>query len=140
MSRFHTSITKRGIFWTADIDARFGENVRTMMEAVAAEAQADVRGQMQAGEGTRAPLKNVGEYTRVSQAIVGRVASLAGKPWYYNTVVSPSREGLGATEAIGLYAAAASIEEAKHPIRTTAGRVRRAKAVTQAQLLNGISQ
>ena len=73
-----TTISLKGPFFQADPARTFRQNVRVMMRAVAAEGEADVKAQLRAGESQRYPLgMGMG---RVSHHVVGRVASLTGKP------------------------------------------------------------
>lgn len=136
--RFTTTITKEGPFFRNSPVLTFRQNVRKMMAAVAAEGAADVVGQMQVGESGRVPISRGIQPARVSGHVVGRVAGISGKPWAVTAKVSALGAGLSRTDAIALHAAAATIERRDHPFRRTAGRLRRSRAVNQAELLKGL--
>ncbi len=113
-----------GPFFTRDPAKAFAENIRDFLQEIADDIAADVRQQMQAGEGGRAPVAALGN-RRVSEFIRGRVEALAGKPWHYHAVISPDKSGLSDKQAIALYAAASQIERRSHPFGRSVRATRR---------------
>lgn len=139
MSRFASNISKTGPFFTKDPAKTFRQNIRVMMDALAAEGEADVRGQLQAGEGSRYPLGGGIRPGRVSAHVKGRTHALTGKRWAVSAVVSVNASGLNARQAIKLQAAGSVVEAETHAFRRTRGRIARARAVNRAELLKGIA-
>lgn len=135
MARIATTISYKGPFFERDVNKTLAENVRLMMEGIAREGEEDVKAQLEATAANRAPLSIGG---RVSERIEGRIHSLANAPWWQNAVISPSRSGLGAREAIALYAGASRVEGETGIIKRTTTRLRRAKAVQLAELTRGL--
>lgn len=132
-----TTIDKTGPFFRNDPAKTFRQNIRVMMDAVEREGASDVRAQLRAGEGGRAPIShNMG---RVSGHVVGRTHSLAGKRWAVTAVVSVNNSGFSRTQGIALMAAASRVEGQTHAFRKTAGRVRRMRAMNTDELLKGIA-
>jgi hypothetical protein len=129
-----TTIKLDGPFFAPDRDRKFLANVHDLMAAIAEEGEADVRAQLQAGEGSRAPVRGV-QPARVSGHIRGRVVSLQGKPWRYNAVVSPDTSNLSRKQAIAVMAAASRLESRTGAFKRTASRIR--KAVASVDLTRG---
>jgi hypothetical protein len=110
------------------------------MAAVAAEGEADAKAQMASGQGGRYRIQAAGVTPgRVSGHVVGRVQSLTGKPWAVTAVVSVNNRGYSKKQGTSLMAAAATVEAETHAFRTTKSRLRKARAVNQAELLKGIN-
>jgi len=130
-----TTIDLSGPFFRSDPSRTFRQNVRVMMDAVAAEGEADVKAQLRAGEGRRRPVRALG---RVRVHVVGRTTSLAGKRWAVSAVVSPFNQGLTKRTGTALMAAASEIEGREHVFRKTTNRLRRSRAVNSAELLKGL--
>lgn len=131
-----TTISLKGPFFRADPAKSFRSNVRTMMAAVAAEGEADVKAQLRAGESSRYPLgMGMG---RVSRHVVGRTRSLTGKPWMVSAVVSVNNSGFSKAQGIKLMAAASYLEGTVHAFRKTKSRVSRSRKVNEAELLKGL--
>jgi hypothetical protein len=138
MATFKTELKKTGVFFTVDVEKVWQRNVQDFMAKVAEKGEADVRGQMRAGEPSRYPLGGGLRPNRVSGHVVGRTVSLAGKQWKKTAVVSVNNSGLTKAQGIKLMAAASWIESQGHPFRKTAGRLRRAAGVNTADLLKGL--
>ena len=102
------------------------DNIRDWLEDIAQELQEDVRSGLEQGEHGRDPVHAISEGARVSETVRGRVESLGGRKWQYHAVVSPDRTGLGAEQAIALYAAASEIEGDTHVVRNVTRQERRA--------------
>jgi hypothetical protein len=134
---FATTIDMTGPFFRTDPARTFRQNVRVMMDAIASEAAADVIAQQQQTEGGRAPIRGV-QPARVSAHVVGRTSSLAGRRWAVTAKVSVLPRGLSRKQAIALAAAASRVEGETHAFRRTTSRMRRAKAINQAELLKGL--
>jgi len=121
-----TTIDLSGPFFTRDPRRTFRSNARAMLEAMAREGEQDVKVQF--------PV-----YTGAGQAGVrGRVAALSGRPWAVTMVVSQQHvypwPGGGPKQYRG-----GRLEARKHMFRTTAGRLRRAKAINMAELVKGLT-
>jgi hypothetical protein len=137
-TRITTTIDLSGPFFAKDVKKTFLENVHTMLEAIAEEGESDVRAQLVAGQSSRAEIRRLkGE--RVSSHAVGRVKSLAGKNWRYTAVISVNNSGFTREEGISLMAAASYLEGKTRAFRKTSTRLRRAKAINQAELTKGLS-
>lgn len=122
-----------GPFFERDPEKTIRENVRRMLDNLAAEGERDVQGQI-ASRAAAMP-----RYTGwTHDHVVGRVSSLGGKRWALNAVVSANTSGMGATQAIRTQAAASTIERRWHPFRRTASAMRRARAVLSANLSEGL--
>ena len=139
-----TTIDITGPFFEASADATFAENLRTMLEAIAAEGQADVRAQM-------APHSRSG-FTE--SGVIGRVKAMTGKEWWQTAVVSQqhtfpwkghtTEAGDAAAAMVGNYRAGAQYRGGKleaqfHFFRKTAGRLRRSRSVNIAELTKGLN-
>ena len=133
-----TTIDTKGPFFRSDPARTFRQNVRTMMRAVADEGEADVKAQLKAGESSRYPLGGGIKPGRVSGHVVGRVASLSGKPWAVSAAVSVNNSGFSAKQGIKLMAAASYLESNIHAFRKTKNRVGRSRKVNEAELLKGL--
>lgn len=121
-----TSISLTGPFFKQQPSKTFRQNVRLMLEAMAEEGQEDVKVQY--------PV-----LTGAGQAgVVGRVHSLSGRPWALTMVISeqhvyPWPHG-GQKQYRG-----GRTEAKHHMFRTTAGRLRRSRAVNKAELAKGLN-
>jgi len=127
-----------GPFFERDPVKTYHANVRDLMDKLAAEGERDVKLQLQAGQGGRAPLGGGFQPGRVSGHVVGRTSSLTGKRWAVTAVVSVRNQGFTPKQATKLMAAASWLETSIHPFRRTLGRMRRARALMTADLLKGI--
>ena len=133
-----TTIHLDGPFFRKDPAKTFRQNVRTMMDAVAAEGAKDVVAQLAEGESRRRPVSGGVEPARVADHVVGRTHNLRGKPWQVTAVVSANRAGLGRPQAIALTAAASVLEGRIHAFRKTKGRIGRTRKTNMSELLKGI--
>jgi hypothetical protein len=131
-----TTITYDGPFFRNDPAKTFRQNIRGMMDAVAAEGERDVVAQLRAGEASRRPVSN--NVGRVSEHVRGRTRSLAGKRWAVTAVVSVNNRGWSRAQGIALMAAAAGLERRVGAFRKTKNRIGRARKVNMAELLKGI--
>ena len=123
-----TTIDLSGPFFEKDPVKTLSENVQTMLEAVAKEGESDVAAQA-AGH------QKSGAFYR---GIEGRVRSVAGKHWLRTAVVSETHvypwPGGGSKQYRG-----GKLEAKYHMFRTTATRLRRSRAVNQAELTKGMN-
>lgn len=122
-----------GPFFTRDPRLTVRQNIRNMMDAVAAEMEQGVKAELEAKSGS---IPGWTGWTR--DHVVGRTHSLAGKRWALTAVVSANTDGMGASDAIRTKAAASRLERRFHPFRKIAGRTRRARAVLAADLTRGL--
>lgn len=136
-TKFVTTIDRSGPFFTKDPGKTFRKNILTMMDAIAAEGEADVKAQLRSGNAGRAPISAIGDH--VSEHAVGRTRSLNGKRWEVTAVVSVNNSGLTRAEGISLMAAASLVERRTHAFRRTAQRLRRARGINVTELLKGIA-
>jgi hypothetical protein len=142
-----TTIDPKGPFFTNDINKVFWANARAMMEATAAEGEADAKAQIESHSG-----EMPGWSGWALGLVRGRVQSIEGKHWVSAAVVSPYTGDLmkyGAIKAMAEYhgrrkpmgrqnSTARGIEERWHIFRVTRNRLRKAKAVNRAELLKGL--
>ena len=131
-----TTIQMDGPFFRKDPALTFRQNVRVMMDAVAAEGEKDVRAQYQAGEARRRPISRIGG--RVSEHVTGRTSSLKGKRWAVTANVSVNNRGWTRAEGIALMAAASVVEGRVHGMRKTKNRIGRTRKTNMSELLRGI--
>jgi len=142
-----TTIDLSGPFFKHDPAKTFRQNVRVMMDALAAEGEADVQEQMgQAGP----------EGAAVRPYVVGRTRSLGGKRWAVSATVSVQPANLSRAGALRIMAIAAGrhkattssgrnigttlgVEGKHHVFRRTTSRLRRARAINAAELLKGLT-
>lgn len=134
-TKFKTSITKDGPFFRHDPRQTFRANVRELIRRVIAEGERDIVGQLRSGQGGRARIRKLG---RVSDYVEGRVTAITGKEWQVTGVVSVNTAGLGRSAAVAVRAAGSTLERRHHAFRRTTSRLRRARAVNQAALLEGL--
>jgi len=127
------SVELSGPFFTRDPRQTVRQNIRRMMDALAAEMEGGVRTGMEAASGSMPAWTG---WTR--DHVVGRTSSLSGRRWGLTAVVSANTAGMDRTGAIRTKAAAASIERRFHPFRRTTQRANRARAVLAANLTAGI--
>lgn len=136
-TRVTSKISLDGPFFSKDPGKTFRQNIRLLTAAIAAEAEADIRQQMRVGEGQRAPMRGITP-DRTAGHVVGRVTSVRGRPWAVTAVASINNSRLSPAQGIRLMAAAATVERRVHAFRRTTSRMRRAKALNQAELLKGL--
>jgi len=133
---FRTSIRKTGPFFRNDPGRTFAQNAHSMMLGVAREGAADVRGQLAAGNASRAPIAELGDH--VSDHVAGELRRRPQGP-NYTAAVFVANRGFTRKEAKSLMAAASTLEGRQHAFRKTAGRIARARSVNVDELLRGIS-
>lgn len=131
------TITLDGPFFTKDPAKTFRQNVRVLMDAIAAEGEEDVRAQLRQGQGSRAPIFALND--RVSDHAIGRTRSLTGRRWAVSAVISVNNSGFTKKEGTSLMAAASSVEQRTRAFKRTTSRLRRAKAINSAELLRGLT-
>lgn len=136
-SKLATTIDLSGPFFRKNPRLTFRQNVQVLMAAVAVEAEADVRAQMRQSDGSRKPIRVLGDHT--SDHVIGRTRSLKGKQWAVTAVVSVNNSGFTKAGGTSLMAAGASVERRTHAFRRTTGRMRKAKALNTAELLRGLT-
>jgi len=135
-SKFATSISMKGPFFTADIRKTVAQNKRDFLDQLAKAGEEDVRTQLRAGEGNRYPLGGGIRPGRVSGHVVGRTTSLSGKHWLATAKVSVNNSGFSKKQGIKLMAAASWLESQVHAFRRTRGRLTR--LAKKADLLKGL--
>lgn len=138
MARDDVRVDFKGPFFQGDPRKKLDANIRDLMEALASEAETDVKVQMAPGQPARAPISAGVQPARVSAHVVGRVESVSGKDWRRTAKVSVRNRGLSRKQGVALMAAASRVESATHAFRRTAGRIRRARAVIRANLAKGL--
>jgi hypothetical protein len=131
-----TTIDLSGPFFRHDPVKTFRQNVRVLMDAIAAEGEKDVRAQLVAGNSRRAVIRRIGDHT--SDHVVGRTRSLAGTRWATTAVVSVNNSGWSQAQGISLMAAASSVEGRTHAFRKTKNRIGRTRKTNMSELLKGI--
>jgi hypothetical protein len=131
-----TSIDLTGPFFVHDPAKTFRQNIRLLMDVLAAEGEADVKTQMRSGEGGRRPMRGIIP-ERVSGHVVGRTSSLRGRRWAVTAVVSVNNSRLSPAQGKTLMAAASVLEGRHGYFRRTAGRLRKARK--NVELLKGIA-
>lgn len=132
---FKTSITKTGPFFRHDPAKTFRDNAHDLMLAIAEEGAKDIRGQLRQGEGDRRPIAAIGD--RVSDHVEGELRRAPAGP-NYRAVTFVRNRGYTRKEATSLMAAAAELETTIHAFRKTKGRMARARAIHNAELLKGL--
>lgn len=131
-----TTIDLSGPFFQKDPAKTFRQNVRVMMDAVAAEGEADVKAQLVVGNADRLPISHIGDH--VSEHVVGRTRSLRGKRWAVTAVVSVNNSGWTPRQGVALMAAASRVEGQVHAFRKTKNRIGRSRKTNMSELLKGI--
>lgn len=126
--RVQVGVTFKGPFFEKDPLLTMDQNIKRVMDEVAAFGERDVKARM-AGIGTG----------RTAGHVRGRTESLVGKSWRYNAVVSVDTSGLPAKEAISVMAAAAEMERRVHPFRRAAADTRKFRRELQTELLKGLT-
>jgi hypothetical protein len=132
-----TTIDLSGPFFKADPQRTFRQNVRVMMDAVAAEGEADVKAQLRAGNAGRLPIRRIGDH--VSEHVVGRTSNLRSRRWAVSANVSVNNRGWGKAQGVSLMAAASSVESRVHAFRKTKNRIGRTRKTNMSELLKGIA-
>lgn len=130
------SVDFSGPFFQKAPGKSFLQNVHKMMEAFAKEGADAAKSMLRQGEGSRELIREVGD--RVSDHVIGRVASRSGKQWAAAAVVQVYNQGLSAGESRSLMAAASRVERQTGAIRNVTRQLRAAKAVLRANLTAGI--
>lgn len=138
MARGGTSVTVdlSGPFFERDPGKTLRGNIEKMMEALAAEGERSARSALQSSEGSRAPIRLIGDH--VSAHVVGRVRSRAGKKWRASAVVQVYNEGLDQRRGRSLMAAASVVEKRTRVFRNLRRSIAQARAVLAANLTEGI--
>lgn len=138
------NVTFSGPFFTKDPAKTFRANARSMMRGVSLEGEAAVKDILEAGESGRAPISNGVTPVRVS----GHVASgipytpQGGKRSKTGAIlvnVYVPNFGMTRNEGRALMAAYSRVEQETHAFRKTATRLRKARAINVAELLDGIA-
>lgn len=136
-ARITTSVELSGPFFEYDPAKRLGENIETMMAAIAREGEEDVQSRVASAGYAGGPFY---------RGIRGRVRSMTGRRWYRTAVVSQTYvypwgvhgsrgfSGRGEAEYRG------GKLEARHKFfRKTTTRLRKARAVNYAELARGLN-
>lgn len=122
-----TRISLSGPFFQKDPAKTLEQNIQAMLEAVAREGEQDVTAQAAGHQRTGA----------FYAGIEGRVRSIRGRHWLATAVVSQSHvypwPGGGSRQYRG-----GKLEARYHMFRRTASRLRRSRAVNQAELTKGM--
>lgn len=157
-----TTLSMTGPFFQHDPKKTFRQNIRVAMKAVAEEAAKDIIAQMEADAGGRKPISGRGGIRvnratgrarvrgqggadpsvaghRVSEFVEAYTTGVrSGHPWQVTSRVHIRNKGLTIQGGISLHAAASRLEGRLHMFRKTTNRMRRAKAINQAELLKGL--
>lgn len=134
-TRLATRIRRDGPFFRSDPARTFRANVRSLLEALVAEGTADVVAQLRAGEAGRAEISTGG---RVADQVIGRVSSLAGRPWSTWGVVGVVPDVVDLKDVIATRAAEAELERETGAFARTTRRLRAARAANVRELLRGL--
>lgn len=137
-------VTFTGPFFVKDPTKTFRQNVRVMMDGVAAEGESYAIELLRSGQGGRALMSTGG---RVSDHVVGRTSSLGGRRWAVSAKIAPRPPASSAKAEMaalsgrkrGNRGVTVGIEERDHVFRRTAARLRKARAINVAELLKGIA-
>jgi hypothetical protein len=122
-----------GDFFRRDPGKTLRQNVRSMLDALAAEMERIVQDEI-AGHAGGMP-----RYTGWTRAhTVGRTESYSGKRWGTWAVVSANTQGMSKADAIRTKAAAATIERRWHPYQRVKSAVYRSRALVRANLTEGL--
>lgn len=125
-------VALEGPFFERDPAKTVRQNIRGLMEAIASEAEDDIRRQISS--------RRMPHSTGHSAAHVrGRTKSLSGKQWEVTAVVSMDTRGMDRREAVRTQAAMASIERRWRPFAKTRTNIRRSRAVISANLTKGLT-
>lgn len=125
-SRKPTTIVLTGPFFKTQPSLTFRKNVRVMLESMEEEGTSDVQVQY--------PV-----LTGAGQAgVVGRVHSLAGRPWALTFVISEQHVYPWPHGGMKQYRGGKT-EARRHMYRTTASRLRKSRAVNNAELAKGLN-
>ncbi len=135
-ARFRTSIRKDGPWFRHDPADTFRGNVHAMMLGLAREGVADVRGQLEAGNAGRAPIRALGDH--VSQHVAGELRRAPAGPGFSAWVFVRNR-GFTKNQATSLMAAASRLEGMLHVFRKTAGRISRSRKANADELTKGLT-
>ena len=129
MVRAVTTIDLSGPFFQYDPRKRLGENIRTMLGAVAEEGEQDVQAQVAA-----AGYAGGNFY----EGVVGRVRSVGGRLWLRTAVISQTHvypwPGGGSKRYRG-----GKLEARRGFFRKTKTRLNRSRAINQAELAKGMN-
>lgn len=137
-TRLRSEISLEGPFFRGNPVRTWRRNIADLMKAVAREGEADVRQQMRQGQAGRAPVRGGVEPPRVADHVRGRAASLSGKRWEVTAIVSVNNRGQSPAGGIALMAAGAEVEDQTGAMKRTRNRMRRALAISRADLLKGL--
>jgi hypothetical protein len=137
-TKITTTIDLSGPFFTKDIRRTMRSNIEDLVAAIAEEAETDVSAQLAAGEAGRALISAGVQPARLSSHVIGRVRSIGGKDWHRTAVVSINNTGFTKKQGTALMAAASVVEGKTHAFRRTTARLRKSRAVNQAELLKGL--
>jgi hypothetical protein len=125
-----------GPFFTRDPGKTVRANIRDMLDALADEAQAGVRSQIEAQRGSMT--RYSGWTTKHTIARTRSELARGGRRWGLHMVVSANTDGMSRADAIRTKAAAVSIERRWHPYRRIASALRRARAFFTADITKGL--
>lgn len=127
MVRAVTTIDLSGPFFESDPRKRLGENIRTMLDALAAEGEADVKAQAASHQRTGSFVKGV----------QGRTRARSGKRWYLTAVVSQTHVYAWPNGGPKQYRGG-ELEARYGFFRKTKARLNRSRAVNAAELTKGM--
>lgn len=131
-----TSVTYSGPLFQRDPQKTILQNTHKLMEQIADEGAEAARIGLRSGEASRDLIRELGD--RVSDHVIGRVRSRAGKEWTAAAVVQVYNEGMSATESRSLMAAASIVEGRTHAIKTVYRQLQSSRAALRANLTQGI--
>jgi hypothetical protein len=132
---FQTTLKRTGPFFHGDPSKTFRQNAHDLMEAVAREGAADVRGQLRMGDAGRLPVNGTSRH--VSDYVAGELRKAPAGP-NYRAVTFVRNRGLSKIRGISLMAAASWVESQVHAFRKSKGRMARSREINSAELLKGL--
>lgn len=135
----YTTIDSSGPFFTSNPGKTFRANARSMMRALAIEAQVDIAQQLRAGDPGRQEISILGGHvsSRVTAGVPFTPAKAQSGRIFVNVYVP--NFNLSKKEGQALMAAYSRVARSTGAFKRTAGRIRKAKAINVAELLRGIT-
>jgi hypothetical protein len=128
-----TKVELQGDFFRRNPGKTLRQNVRDMLDGMAAWMEAEVAGEI---ESHASSMPGWTGWTR--DHVVGRTHSNAGSRWGTWAVVSANTRAMDRDKAIRTKAAASTIERRWHPFRRVKSAIYRARPLIRANLTKGL--